>query len=196
MDFAFSAQRDSIPINVAAQSCSSGAGIGAACHFHGPTITLVRHWSVAMTPLPVLLLARDQLEPVYRQRKPSENPRPQRFEKESAQLLWWPSAWSRSHTKHDLRVPAERGGSDPRSPEGSGRDFAARWGPPALSCRFGACIFLASLLRIYSSCKDFASSVGDAPSSFEIAVSRTCQPSPHLFALSPNIPSWPGTTMV
>jgi hypothetical protein len=118
------------------------------------------------------------------------------IEKESARLLWWPSAWSRSHTKHDLRVPAERGGSDSRSPEGSGRDFAARWGPPALSCRFGACIFLASLLRIYSSCKDFASSAGDAPSSFEIAVSRTCQPSPHLSALSPNIPSWPGTTMV
>src|SRR6266481_1368135 len=30
--------------------------------------------------------------------------------------------------KHELRVPAARGGSDPRSPKGSGRDFAARWG--------------------------------------------------------------------
>jgi hypothetical protein len=81
MDFAFSAQRDSIPINVAAQSCSSGAGIGAASQFRGPTITLVRHWSVAMTPLPVLLLARDRLQPVYRQRKPSENARPQRLKR-------------------------------------------------------------------------------------------------------------------
>src|SRR6267154_2618545 len=30
--------------------------------------------------------------------------------------------------KHELRFPAARGGSDPRSPKGSGRDFAARWG--------------------------------------------------------------------
>jgi len=30
--------------------------------------------------------------------------------------------------KHELRLPPARGGSDPRSPQGPGREFAARWG--------------------------------------------------------------------
>ena len=39
--------------------------------------------------------------------------------------------------KHELRFRAARGGSDPRSPEGPGRDFAARWGRSRLSSCFG-----------------------------------------------------------
>ena len=55
---------------------------------------------------------------------------------------------SPARPKHDLRLPAERGGSDPRSPEGSGRDFAARWGRSRLCSCFGRASFPCRLRRI------------------------------------------------
>src|SRR6266852_2095508 len=48
---------------------------------------------------------------------------------------------SPARPKHELRLPAARGGSDPRSPKGSGRDFAARWGRSRLWSCFGRAPF-------------------------------------------------------
>src|SRR5467141_3328426 len=48
-----------------------------------------------------------------------------------------PDSLLAARPKQELRVPAARGGSDPRSPKGSGRDFAARWGRSRLWSCFG-----------------------------------------------------------
>src|SRR5436309_15106829 len=42
-----------------------------------------------------------------------------------------PNSLLPARPKHELRLSVARGGSDPRSPEGPGRDFAARWVAPA-----------------------------------------------------------------
>jgi hypothetical protein len=67
-------------------------------------------------------------------------------------------------------------------------------GPPA---RFWFCrVHLpSSLLRIYPSFKDFASASGEGVAISEVGGFRNCQPSPHLFGLSPKIPSCPATTI-
>ena len=51
--------------------------------------------------------------------------------------------------KHELRSLAARGGSDPRSPKGSGRDCAARWGRSRLWSCFGRVPFPCLVSRIF-----------------------------------------------
>ena len=48
---------------------------------------------------------------------------------------------SYARAKHELRFSAARGGSDPRSPQGPGREFAARWGRSRLCSCFGRVVF-------------------------------------------------------
>src|SRR5690349_4185001 len=55
---------------------------------------------------------------------------------------------SSARPKHELRFLAARGGSDPRSPKGSGRDSAARWGRSRLWSCFGRVRFPCLVSRI------------------------------------------------
>src|SRR5258708_15452668 len=60
-----------------------------------------------------------------------------------------PDSLRSARPKHELRLPAARGGSDPPSPEGSGRTFAARWGHSPLLSWFCRAPLSCPLCRIF-----------------------------------------------